>query len=139
MNEKMTVSQAPQEIDNFWVKPQADEDNAWMAEPLQLRRSFWADPQAVKSLEEVMESLVSAYLAANLNSKGIPLKEFMDSFEKQIIRTCLHLTQGHQRNAAAILGLKYTALFEKMRKHCINGRQLKLARRLGRTQPQAEK
>ncbi len=139
MNEKMTVSQAPREIDNFWAKPQADEDNAWMPEPLQLRRSFWADPQAVKSLEEVMESLVSAYLAANLNSKGIPLKEFMDSFEKQIIRTCLHLTQGHQRNAAAILGLKYTALFEKMRKHCINGRQLKLARRLGRTQPQAEK
>jgi len=139
MNEKMTISQAPREIDNFWIKPKPAVDNPWMPDPIQLRRSFWADPQAVKSLEEVMETLVSAYLVANLNSKGIPLKEFMDSFEKQIIRTCLHLTQGHQRNTASILGLKYTALFEKMRKHCINGRQLKLARRLGRMQPQAEK
>ena len=47
-----------------------------------------------------MQSLVSAYLAANLNSRGIPLKEFMDSFEKQILLACLRLTQGHQRNAA---------------------------------------
>jgi len=82
-----------------------------------------------------MESLVSSYLAANLNFKGIPLKEFMDSCEKQILLSCLRLTSGHQRNAAAILGLKSTALFEKMRKHCINGRQLKLAPKLGAGQP----
>jgi DNA-binding NtrC family response regulator len=54
----------------------------------------------------------------------------MDELEKRVLRSCLALTQGHQRNAAAILGVKYTALFEKMRKHCINGRQMKLARRL---------
>ena len=134
MNEKMTVSQSANGIDSSWPQPDPAVDHPWMLDPIQLRRSFWADPQAVKSLEKGMESLGSAYLAANLNSKGIPMKEFMDSFEKQILLSCLRLTQGHQRNAAGILGLKCTALFEKMRKHGINGRQLKLVPKLSGTQ-----
>jgi DNA-binding NtrC family response regulator len=90
-------------------------------------------------METIMETLVSTNLAAHLSMQCIPLKDFMDDFEKRILRACLTLTQGHQRNAAAILGLKYTALFEKMRKHCINGRQMKLVRRLRRLQQPAEK
>jgi DNA-binding NtrC family response regulator len=135
MNAKMTVSQTPDMVNCPWSQPEPALDHPWVLETPPVRRSIWADPQAVKSMEEVMESLVSAYLAANLNFKGIPLKEFMDSFEKQILLTGLRLTQGHQRNAAAILGLKYTALFEKMRKHCINGRQLKLAPKLTVAEP----
>jgi DNA-binding NtrC family response regulator len=130
MNAKMTVSQPANGADSPWIQPEPALDRPWVLVKAPARRSIWADPQAVKSMEEVIESLVSAYLAANLNFKGIPLKEFMDSFEKQILLASLRLTQGHQRNAAAILGLKYTALFEKMRKHCINGRQLKLAPKL---------
>jgi DNA-binding NtrC family response regulator len=130
MNEKMTVSQSANGIDSSWPPTGPAVDHSWALDPIQLRRSFWADPQAVKSLEEVMQSLVSAYLDANLNSRGIPMKEFMDSFEKQVLLSCLRLTQGHQRNAAGILGIKCTALFEKMRKHCINGRQLKLVPKL---------
>jgi DNA-binding NtrC family response regulator len=136
MNAKMTVSQTPDGVDSPWTQPEPALDHPWVLDAPPVRRSIWADPQAVKSMEEVVESLVSAYLAANLNFKGIPLKEFMDSFEKQILLSCLRLTQGHQRNAAAILGLKYTALFEKMRKHCINGRQLKLAPKLTVAEPQ---
>jgi DNA-binding NtrC family response regulator len=98
-------------------------------------KSIWADPGAVKSLEDARETLVSTYLAASLNYENIPIKEFMDSIEKQLLLACLGLTQGHQRNAAAVLGLKPTALFEKMRKHCINGRSLKLSRRLALAKP----
>lgn len=38
---------------------------------------------------------------------------------------CLQLTHGSQKNTAATLGLKPTALFEKMRKHGIDIRQIK--------------
>lgn len=95
-----------------------------------MQGALWADPQTVKSLNQVMELLVSTYLAANMNFGGIPLKEFMDSCERQILLASLQLTQGHQRNSAVLLGLKATSLFEKMRKHCINGRKLKLAPKL---------
>lgn len=74
------------------------------------------------SLERIAESLVQAYLAANLHSRGTPLKEFMDSFEKRILLACLRLAQGNQKNVAAVLGIKPTALFEKLRKHGIGGR-----------------
>lgn len=139
MNAKMTVSCNPEEVANSWTQSEPALDHPWVLDAHQLRRSFWADPQAVKSMEEVMDSLVSAYLAANLNFKGIPLKEFMDSVEKQILLSCLRLTQGHQRKAAGILGLKFTALFEKMRKHCINGRQLKLAPKLSPETPRRDR
>ena len=135
MEAKMAVSLIGNEAGSSWTKPGPVLDHPWVLDRLQERGSLWADPQAVKSLNEVMESLVSSYLASNLNFKSIPLKEFMDSCEKQILLSCLRLTHGHQRNAAAILGLKSTALFEKMRKHCINGRQLKLAPKLGAGQP----
>jgi DNA-binding protein Fis len=135
MEAKMAVSLIGNETGSSWTKPGPALDHPWVLDQLQERGSLWADPQAVKSLNDVMESLVSSYLAANLNFKGIPLKEFMDSCEKQILLASLRLTRGHQRNAAAILGLKSTALFEKMRKHCINGRQLKLAPKLGAVQP----
>lgn len=84
-------------------------------------------PDAIGSLEKAKESLVYAYLAANLNFKNIPLKEFMDDLEKNILLSCLHLTQGSQMNTADMLSLKPTALSEKMRKHGINGKRIKLS------------
>lgn len=136
MNETMTVSQTDALARGPWMRPLADEAQPWVVDERPLNARAWGDRANERSLEESLESLVTAYLLANLNSKRTPLKEFMDEFEKRVLRSCLNLTQGHQRNAAAILGVKYTALFEKMRKHCINGRQMKLARRL---QPQADK
>lgn len=136
MNETMTVSQTDALARGPWMRPLADEAQPWVVDEHPLNARAWGDRANERSLEEALESLVTAYLLANLNSKRTPLKEFMDEFEKRVLRSCLNLTQGHQRNAAAILGVKYTALFEKMRKHCINGRQMKLARRL---QPQADK
>jgi DNA-binding NtrC family response regulator len=139
MNERMTVSEADTMAAALWTRPAPAGAQPWGLEELEMRRPSWTDAQNERSMEDIMESLISAYLVANLNVKRTPLKEFMDDFERRILRTCLTLTQGHQRNAAAILGLKNTALFEKMRKHCINGRQMKLIRRLGGAQPAAEK
>ena len=63
--------------------------------------------------------------------ESIPLKSFMDDLEKKILLACLRLTLGNQKNAAALLGLKPTALFEKMRKHGIRSQRGRLPGRRG--------
>lgn len=139
MSERMTVGQADTMSAGAWTSPAPASTQPWELEELETGRSSWSAPRDERSMEKIMETLVSSYLAANLSVQCTPLKEFMDDFEKRILRACLTLTQGHQRDAAAILGLKHTALFEKMRKHCINGRQMKLVRRLRGLQQPAEK
>jgi DNA-binding NtrC family response regulator len=114
----------------FSAKPGLTADAAWDPEQPQIRHPFQAGQETMNSLEKTAESLAIAYLVANLNFKDIPLKEFMDDLENKTLRACLRLTQGSQRNAASILGLKPTALFEKMRKHGINGKRIKLSERL---------
>jgi len=93
---------------------------------MQSQNSLVTDPQATAALEKIKDSLVFAYLVANLNFKNLPLKEFMDGFEKKILLTCLRLTGGNQKNAAAVMSIKPTVLFEKMRKHGIRRQQLHL-------------
>lgn len=80
----------------------------------------------LRPLEKIKESLVYAYLVANLNLTNLPLKAFMDDFEKNILLACLRVTGGNQKNAAAIMGIKPTVLFEKMRKHGISRKQLQM-------------
>jgi len=92
--------------------------------PAPTQESPGTDSEAIHSLEKIKESLVLAYLVANLNSGNLPLKAFMDSCEKKILLACLRFTGGSQKNAAAVMGIKPTVLFEKMRKHGINRRQL---------------
>ena len=92
--------------------------------------SDWSDPREEHSLDQIMEALVFAYITTNLKSKGIPLKTLVAEFEKNIILASLRLTNGNQKDAASLLSLKPTALFEKMRKHGINSKQVKLTRQL---------
>jgi len=86
-------------------------------------RSYTQEPQPGMSLESIEESLTQAYLAANLRSRHIPLKAFMDDLEKRILVSCLRLAQGNQKNVAAVLSVKPTSLFEKLRRHGIRPRQ----------------
>jgi transcriptional regulator with GAF, ATPase, and Fis domain len=104
----------------------------------QADRSVWTSPEIGKFLAKTMESMVSAYLDVNLNVRNVQLKGFMDDLERNILLSCLRLTHGSQRNAAALLGLKPTALFEKMRKHGINGRQIKLTEKLQVLRPREQ-
>jgi len=87
-------------------------------------------------MERTAASLVLAYLAANLNSNRIPLKAFMNGLEKDILLASLRLTLGSQRNAAAVLSLKPSALFEKLRKHGIRARRIKLSEKFGSNGPE---
>ena len=135
MNTKSRDIQFGTELQTFSATPDFVTDHAWILTQPQIRKSLWSDPEAAQSLEKATESLVFAYMVANLNFKNIPLKEFMDGFEKKILLAGLSLTRGSQKHAAAVLGLKPTALFEKMRKHCINGKRKKLSEKLEAVQP----
>jgi DNA-binding NtrC family response regulator len=91
----------------------------------------WAAPEANRALEKIKASLVFAFLNSNLNAKSIPLKSLLDDIEKKILVACLRLTLGNQKNAAALMNLKPTALFEKMRKHGIRSQRGRLPGRRG--------
>jgi len=126
MKQKAQNSVAEIELDEFSEMPDFIRTyaQAWM-QP-QNQESPQTVPEATKSLEKIKESLVFAYLVSNLNFKNLPLKAFMDSFEKKILLACLRLTGGNQKNAAAVMSIKPTVLFEKMRKHGISRQQLRL-------------
>ena len=98
--------------------------------PSQEAGSVWSALQEEHSLDKIMETLIFAYITSNMKLKGIPLKTLFAEFEKNIILASLRLTNGNQKDAAALLLLKPTALFEKMRKHGINSKQVKFTRQL---------
>jgi DNA-binding NtrC family response regulator len=84
------------------------------------------DTGPLQAIERIKESLVFAFLSANLDIQNLPLKAFLDGFEKNILLACLRLTRGNQSDAAALLSLKPTALFEKMRKYGIRSQRGRL-------------
>jgi hypothetical protein len=92
--------------------------------------SVCSDLGVEHSLDQIMELLVFAYITSNLKFKGIPLKTFITEFEKSVIHASLRLTNGNQKDTASLLSLKPTALFEKMRKHGLSGKQVKFTQQL---------
>jgi DNA-binding NtrC family response regulator len=126
MNQKAAARNFAQGLDELAAMPDFVRAYARILTQPQSRKSPWGDPETEKSLKKIKESLVFAFLVTNLNFKNIPLKVFMDDIEKEILLACLRLTGGSQKNAAAVLSLKPTALFEKMRKHGIRSQRLKL-------------
>ncbi len=56
-------------------------------------------------------------------SDDIPLKELIDSIEKSVILRTLSRVNGNQKEAAKILGVKYTTLNQKTKKYSIHFRK----------------
>jgi DNA-binding NtrC family response regulator len=119
MNQKEKAGCRFQELELVAAMPELSKPAARIQMRPLKEKSSWEDARAVESLEKIKESLALAYLIANQNFKNIPLKAFLDGFEKKILLACLRLTNGSQKSAASMLSLKPTALFEKMRKHGI--------------------
>jgi DNA-binding NtrC family response regulator len=108
-------------------EPKPDDPGEAAAVPDKSERS---GAEAARAMEQSAHALAVAFLSANLERDAIPLKRLMDDCEKKILLTGLRATKGSQKKAAELLGLKTTALFEKMRKHGIQGRRVKLAAKL---------
>ncbi len=65
--------------------------------------------------QELMELFIDCFCREN----PIYLKKLMDSFERRIIVKVLEKTRGNQKEAAQILGIKYTTLNQKVKKYGI--------------------
>jgi len=57
------------------------------------------------------------------SNQRVPLKELMDLVERSILIRTLSQLNGNLKNAANLLGLKYTTLHEKMKKYNIRFRK----------------
>lgn len=67
-------------------------------------------------MNKMSETLTREYLMKNITGENISLKNFINDLEKMIIHYALQLTNGNQKNASRILGVKETALSEKIKK-----------------------
>lgn len=65
---------------------------------------------------KAQEMLTKTYIIMNHSSQGMPLKQLLNALEKMIIDSALNVTRGSQKQAAQMLGVKQTALCEKMKK-----------------------
>jgi DNA-binding NtrC family response regulator len=63
----------------------------------------------------------------NFNEQPVPLKQFLNNIERSVIHSALLVTGGSQKQAARILGVKQTALCEKIKRLNIKSSKQKLA------------
>ena len=70
-------------------------------------------------LKETQIDLYSLFHENFYKKRNICLKDFLSRVELQLILYSLNKTNGNQREAAEILGIKPTTLNEKLRKYNI--------------------
>jgi DNA-binding NtrC family response regulator len=71
------------------------------------------------NFEAAREILIKIYIYMNINGHSTPMKKFINTFEKCLIDVALLVAKGNQKQAALILGVKQTALCEKIKKYRI--------------------
>ena len=67
-------------------------------------------------ISDSRENLIRSYILNNCTSNNVPLKNFIDGIEKEMIVKALKVAGGNQRVASFILGIKPTTLNEKIKK-----------------------
>jgi len=71
------------------------------------------------SREDLWEALLNAALDRLCSDKDMPLKEFIEELERRLIIWTLFRANGNRKQVAKLLGIKYTTLHEKLKKHNI--------------------
>ncbi len=79
------------------------------------KKKLASEKHSVK-IDSIINSIILFYLKQNTVKKKQSLKDFVDDFEKKIIFTALDVTNGNQKIAAEILGVKKTTLNEKIKR-----------------------
>jgi len=78
--------------------------------------------EAIKNkFETSRDRLIWNFLKVNISSADniVPLKDLLHELERAILVETMILCKGCQKEAATLLNLKPTTLFEKLRKHNI--------------------
>ena len=73
-----------------------------------------------KDVDNPRDTLIRSYILNNCTKKNVPLKNFIDEIEKDMISKALKVARGNQRVASFILGIKPTTLNEKIKKFNLN-------------------
>ena len=73
-----------------------------------------------KDVDSPRDTLIRSYILNNCTKKNVPLKNFIDEIEKDMISKALKVAGGNQRVASFILGIKPTTLNEKIKKFNLN-------------------
>ncbi len=81
------------------------------------KKNFINNGEVTLELDLLVDVLIKQYLTGNITKKNIDLKYFIQDLERRIINFTLELTNGNQKNASRILGVKETSLCEKIKKH----------------------
>lgn len=96
----------------------------------QLARSFIdpmrdppAEPGVFPLRSGIRTELLELFIDYFCRENPIFLKHLMDSIEKCIIMKVLTKVQGNQKEAAKVLGIKYTTLNQKIKKYGIRFRR----------------
>ena len=92
-----------------------EEESVYLKPKLAIVESSPSSQKGEGSGREVFEFFVDFFCKEN----PIFLRDLMDRIERGIICKVLWMTEGNQKRAAAILGIKYTTLNEKVKKHAI--------------------
>jgi DNA-binding NtrC family response regulator len=74
--------------------------------------------------ENNWETLLNVVFDRFCSTDSLSLKEFMDDLERKLIIRMLFIANGNRRDAAKLLGIKYTTLHEKLKKHNIHFRNM---------------
>ncbi|MCD6193970.1 MAG: hypothetical protein J7L26_10965 [Candidatus Aminicenantes bacterium] len=97
--------------ENEWVKKElSDEEKAAL--------NLAAEKREMDYSENIYLELICIYLEYYL-TKRISLKELLNRVERRLLLRVLEGCGGNQRAAAKILGLNYTTLNEKVKRHGI--------------------
>ncbi len=70
--------------------------------------------------DQMIKSMILNYLKSNIEKRKINLKSFLNRFEENIIKEALYITNGNQKTASEILGIKKSTLNEKIKRYGLN-------------------
>lgn len=78
------------------------------------------DPATIREkLDKAVDELVKAYMLKNFADEILPLNEFTDRVEAEIIKYALIISEENQKKTAFLLGVNPPTLCEKMKRYNI--------------------
>ena len=80
-------------------------------------------PGTISELEEniikELNNIVKDYILINIYNGGFLLENFLKGLERKVLEDTLSITNGNQKRASQILGLKPTTFYRKLKKYNI--------------------
>lgn len=86
-------------------------------------QEYGVDKNRSSDGEDYMKNLFSLFLERVCINESVPLGVLMNTVERSIIIRTLSMVNGCQKEAAKMLGVKYTTLNEKIKKYNIRIRK----------------